>query len=214
MNNLKRIISGVGMAIMVLLMPGCEQFETFNENPNEPTTVGVDVLFTSGLRNSMNTMVTESFLLGNNIGQLTAKTLRTEVDAYNWNAFPTVWEGLYESLTDIHQVENLAKAEENQQMEGASLVIKAWIYATLTNAYGDIPYTQAIQGAADNFTPSYDSQDAIYENLLSTLERARGLLSGSGSIVGDIIYSGNSANWIKLANLYSICDLFHYQIIH
>lgn len=200
MNNLKRIISGVGMAIIVFLMPGCEQFETFNENPNEPTTVGVDVLFTSGLRNSMNTMVTESFLLGNNIGQLTAKTLRTEVDAYNWNAFPTLWEGLYESLTDIHQVENLAKAQGNQQMEGAALVTKAWIYATLTNAYGDIPYTQAIQGAADNFTPSYDSQDAIYEDLLSTLERARGLLSGSGSIVGDIIYNGNSANWIKLAN--------------
>lgn len=200
MKNLKKIIAGGGMAILVLLITGCEQFETFNENPNEPTTVGVDVLFTSGIRNAMNTMVTESFLLGNNIGQLTAKTLRTEVDAYNWNAFPTVWEGLYESLTDIYQVETLARAEENQQMEGAALVTKVWIYATLTNAYGDIPYSQAIQGAADNFTPSYDSQEAIYEDLLATLERARGLLAGSGSIPGDIIYSGNAANWIKLAN--------------
>jgi len=200
MNTLKKILIGAGMTFMVILMPGCNQFETFNENPNEPTTVGVDVLFTSGLRSAMNTMVTESFLLGNNIGQLTAKTLRTEVDAYNWNAFPTVWEGLYESLTDIHQVEILARAEENQQMEGAALVTKVWIYATLTNAYGDIPYSQAIQGGDDNFTPSYDSQDAIYEDLLANLDRAKGLLSGAGSISGDIIYSGNASNWIKLAN--------------
>jgi hypothetical protein len=107
---------------------------------------------------------------------------------------------LYESLTDIHQVEVLANAEENQQMEGAALVTKVWIYATLTNAYGDIPYSQAIQGGADNFTPSYDSQDAIYEDLLATLDRAKGLLSGAGSISGDIIYNGNAASWVKLAN--------------
>ena len=200
MSYINRIAFTIGIVISIGLIPACNQFETFNENPNEPTVVSPDVLFSSGLRNAVNTMVTESFLLGNNIGQLTAKTLRTEVDAYNWNAFPTVWEGLYESLTDILAVENIAQQTGNQQMEGAAKVAKSWIFATLTNAYGDIPYSDAIKGAENNFTPTYDDQGLIYEDLLTQLEAARVLLNGSGSISGDLIYNGDPNGWIKLAN--------------
>ena len=186
--------------LSLLLLPACEKFEEFNQNPNEPTEVSADVLFTSAIRSSLNTMVTESFLLGNNAAQLTAKTLRTEVDTYNWNAFPTVWEGLYESLTDVYAVETLAREKGNEQLEGAAKVLRAWIYATLTNAYGDIPYTEAIGGADNNFTPAYDDQAEIYADLLSELGRAGDLLSGAGNIAGDILLGGDAAKWQKLAN--------------
>lgn len=178
----------------------CDQFEEMNENPNEPTTVSPDVLLTSAIRSSMNTMVTESFLLGNNAAQLTAKTLRTEVDAYNWNAFPTVWEGLYGSLTDVYSVEDLALEAGNEQLEGVAVVLRSWIFATLTNAYGDIPYLQAIQGDEELLTPAYDAQEDIYADLLSELARADGLLAGGGSITGDILFSGDASKWRKLAN--------------
>ena len=79
--NIKLIFSAMLLALTVL--PACDQFEDFNQNPNEPTEVSPDVLLTSALRSTMNTMVTESFLLANNAAQLTAKTLRTEVDTYS-----------------------------------------------------------------------------------------------------------------------------------
>ncbi|UZR96355.1 SusD/RagB family nutrient-binding outer membrane lipoprotein [Chondrinema litorale] len=179
----------------------CEEFEDMNQNPNEPTDVSTDVLFPSAIRQSMNTMVEESFLLGNNAAQLTSKTLRTEVDSYNWNAFPTVWEGLYESLTDISVVEQKAIEEGNTNLEGAAIVLKSWIFATLTNAYGDIPYFNAIDGGESNFTPEYDAQEDIYNDLLSELERAANLLAtGEGSIGGDILLGGDASKWRKLAN--------------
>ena len=179
----------------------CEEFEDMNQNPNEPTDVAADVLLPSAIRQSMNTMVEESFLLGNNAAQLTSKTLRTEVDSYNWNAFPTVWEGLYESLTDIAVVETKAIEQGNTSLEGAAIVLKSWIYATLTNAYGDIPYFSAIEGGESNFTPEYDAQENIYNDLLSELERANNLLaSGEGSIGGDILLDGDASKWRKLAN--------------
>ncbi len=194
--------------LSVLLLAGtffltaCQEFESFNQNPNEPTDVSPDVLLTSAIRSSMNSMVTESFLLGNNIAQLTAKTLRTEVDAYNWNAFPTVWESLYGSLTDVYSVEEIALEEGNQKLEGAAKVLRSWIFATLTNAYGDIPYFESIQGADNNFTPVYDEQQEIYADLLSVLAEADGLLApeSSGSITGDILLNGDAAKWRKLAN--------------
>ena len=87
------------LLLLSLVFQGCNDFEDLNTNPNEPTAVSSGVLFSSAIRNSAQTQSNESFLLGNNIAQLSAKTIRAEVDFYGWNAFPTVWEGFYESLT-------------------------------------------------------------------------------------------------------------------
>ena len=188
--------------ILLLSFTSCDQFVGMNTNPNEPTTVTNDVLMTSSIRQSMVSMTMESFLLGNNIAQLTSRTLRLEVDSYNWSAFPTVWENLYESLTDIELVQANAAAAGNDALEGSAIVLKSWIYSILTNLYGDIPYSQAVKGATDaNYTPAYDGQESIYTNLLSELARAEGLLaSGNGSIAGDILLNNDGGQWRKLAN--------------
>lgn len=181
-------------------LSACQQFEEMNLNPNEPTTVQPGVLMTSAIRSSMNTMATESFLLGNNAGQLTAKTLRNEVDAYNWNAFPTVWEGLYRSLTDVKQVEELAIEAGNEQLEGAAITLRAWIFATLTSAYGDIPYFEAIQADSANITPVYDPQSAIFEDMLADLATAANKLQQEGSISGDILLDNDADKWLRFTN--------------
>ncbi len=197
MNISKYIIT----LLVLFALTSCENFEEFNENPNEPTEVSADVRLPSTIRQTANTSVDAAFLVGNNAAQLTAKTLRLEVDAYNWNAFPTYWEGWYESLTDAHSVEDLALESGNQVLEGVALVMQAYIYACLTNAYGDIPYDQSIRGDEDNFTPVYQDQSEIYADLLSELDRAEGLLaSGNGEITGDIIYNNDPAQWSKFAN--------------
>src|SRR6056300_1087979 len=94
--------------VLIIALTSCDDFEELNINPNEPTKVSSGVLFTSAIRTSVQTTSNEAFLLSNNAAQLTAKTLRAEVDFYGWNAFPTVWEGLYESLTDINNAIEIA----------------------------------------------------------------------------------------------------------
>ena len=190
------------IALTALTLFSCSDFEELNVNPNEPTTVGADVLFTNAIRNSVQTTSNEAFLLSNNIAQLTGKALRAEVDSYNWNAFPTVWEGLYTSLTDIESALSIATASQNNQMQGALLVMRSWVYSELTNAYGDIPFSEAIGGAnaEANFTPAYDSQESIYSALLADLGSAATLLAQGGSIPGDILYGSDASKWIKLAN--------------
>ncbi len=178
----------------------CEKFEDFSENPNEPTQVSAEVLLPGAIRQSITTAVNASFLVGNNIAQLSAKTFRLDVDAYRFSAFPTFWEAWYESLTDVLSVENIAKKNGNEQLEGAVIVLRTWIFQNLTNAYGNVPYFEATKSAEDNFTPVYDNQEVIYNHLLSELDRAATLLQGSGSIEGDILLGGNKENWLKFAN--------------
>lgn len=191
----------IGVFLLVVGISACEQFEEFNENPNEPTVVPANVLMPGAIRQSVNTAVDAAYLVGNNAAQLSAKTLRLEVDAYNWNAFPKYWDGWYRGLTDIYEIERLALEDGNEAQEGAAITLRSWIFASLTNAYGDIPYFEAIDGLASNFTPVYDSQEEIYADLLDQLERANTLLaSGDGSIEGDILFDGNAAKWRKFAN--------------
>ncbi|MBZ9628550.1 SusD/RagB family nutrient-binding outer membrane lipoprotein [Psychroflexus sp. CAK1W] len=205
------------MLVMLMLISCDSDFESVNSNPNEPEVVSPGVLLTGATRSSMNSMVKESFLLANNIAQITAKTLRSEVDRYEWNAFTTLWLNQYDALADFADAENIASNKGDTATEAAAIIMQSWVYSSLTMAYGDIPYSEAIAGTeSDNFTPAYDQQQAILDGdggLLERLKQAEVLLdeavSNNIEVEGDIIYNGNPSKWKKLANVLQLRILLH-----
>jgi len=203
------------LILLVLGATACdENLEELNENPNQPEEVNTNVLIPSALRRSVNSMVTESFLIGNNAAQLTAKSLRVEVDIYSWNPFTTVWDELYSTLSDVIEIEDVALERQNANVEGVALILKSWIFSTLTDAYGDIPYTEAVQGIKNgDFFPAYDRQEDIYlgENgLLAELERANEIMGpGNGPINGDPLFNGDPMLWRRFANSLRLRLLTH-----
>lgn len=195
----------IAFLLLFMVFTSCEDdLAELNENPNQPEEVTADVLLTSAIRSSMTTMVNESFLLGNNAAQLTAKTLRAEIDIYSWNSFPTVWDGMYQSLANIVAMEEIAIETGNANFQGIALVMKSWMFSVVTDAYGDIPYNEAIRGVSDgDYLPAYDTQEEIYTGstgLIAQLERANSLLGTGGDVSGDIIFDGDVSKWKKLAN--------------
>src|SRR6056300_723259 len=114
----KSLFIGAFIAMAGLTFQSCEKLSTINENPNEPSSVDSGVLFTEGVRSSVNTSVNQSYLLGNVASQLAAKTLRAEVGEYSWNAFPNTWEQNYASLGNIIEAERVAQEAGNAKMEG------------------------------------------------------------------------------------------------
>src|SRR6056297_736850 len=182
-------------------LAACQDYEEINENPNEPTEVSPDVLLNASIRSSVKTNVDAAFLLGNNAAQLTAKTLRTEVDDYNWNAFPTVWEGFYDPLTDLKGLSDFAQELDDPALEALAIIMRSWIFSNLTNAYGNIPYSEAINGLNNEYNPSYDDQEFIYMDLLDELERANNLLAeGDPTIENDILFNRDFEKWRKFCN--------------
>ena len=63
-----------------------------------------------------------------------------------------------------------------------------------------MPYSQALD--VENFTPAYDSQQAIYAGMLANLTTAVGLLdvNGIGFGEGDLIYGNDFAAWRLFGN--------------
>jgi len=76
----------------------------------------------------------------------------------------------------------------------------------MTDAMGDIPYSEALKGDS-LLTPKYDKQQAIYTALFADLTKASQQIdtsgiapAGVGFRTGDIMYGGNLTNWRKFAN--------------
>ena len=72
----------------------------------------------------------------------------------------------------------------------------------VSSLWGDIPYSEALNGS-ENRNPVYDSQQSIYENIQQLLDEGisdmRQEYEGLKPAADDIIFSGDTAKWIKTA---------------
>ena len=81
-------------------------------------------------------------------------------------------------------------------------IIRVYLFQSLTDTYGDIPYFEASKGYTDQLlTPNYDPQQKIYEDLFKELQEAASALTGNKSIpvTSDIVYKGDVTKWKKFA---------------
>ncbi|WP_304238278.1 SusD/RagB family nutrient-binding outer membrane lipoprotein [Jiulongibacter sediminis] len=197
--------------LLLALATSCtNDFEEINLNPVAPVDVQPELLLRKVLFDYSEKMSYEGFVAGNLLGQLfTAIDFnlfdRHSLTQSQYGGNP--WEFLYENLRDNEIL--LEKSRNNSAFkvyEGPALVLKALLTAQLTDLYGDVPYSEALQGKSGFLTPAYDSQQDIYlgENgILKNLEKAVTSMqaySSAISLQGDILYSGDLSKWVKLAN--------------
>ncbi len=84
----------------------------------------------------------------------------------------------------------------------AARIWKAFLFQKVTDVYGDIPYFESGRSLETrDFTPTYDSQEAIYTDLIKELREAKAAFDpDKDGVRGDQFYSGDIEKWQKLAN--------------
>jgi hypothetical protein len=78
-------------------------------------------------------------------------------------------------------------------------ILKAFLFWQTTDRWGEIPYSEALKGAA-NLTPKFDKQEDIYMDMIKELKEAASSFVIGAPIKGDILYGGNTDKWIRMAN--------------
>jgi hypothetical protein len=203
--NLKYItilVSGV----LLLSVSSCKKdLEKINQNPNASQNAQPDYLLTAATKATADTYWGTS----NNMDasllfvQHWAKIQYTDPDRYIYTntAFQELWSvGYTKSVINFNQIIKLADAGASPNYKGVALVLRSWAFTLLTDAYGDIPYKQAVS-IDEYLTPAYDKQKDVYFALLDDLKAAQAILNPSGeAIAGDIIYKNNILLWKKFAN--------------
>jgi Starch-binding associating with outer membrane len=125
--------------------------------------------------------------------QYFSETQYTDVSLYS---LPQInFEGNYSGI--LNDLQNIINTGPNDNMKAVARILKAYLFSTLTDSWGDLPYSQALTG---NPTPAFDKQADIYSGMISELAAAVNQLGGSAVVAGDIIYAGNITKWKKLAN--------------
>ncbi len=209
----KQIFFLVGL-IGALAFTGCRKdFEEINTNPNEPTAVAPGFLLTNAQKSIMD-RVYDSFW-GSRRAMQTAQYWSSNQYSnesryqYREGTANGAWASFYAGpLQDLQTIIDLntdspddyAGYGDNANQIAVAQLLQAWTYQHLTDAFGAIPMSEALQGG-DNTTPTYDSQEAVYNSLLSTIDGAlSGMnLSGAGP-QGDQVYGGDMAMWAKFGN--------------
>jgi hypothetical protein len=186
----------------LLLLSSCEKsLEEINVNPNVPLQVTPDLLLPNIIRESVNQTMSENWSIGNIVVQHTAKIQFVNDDRYGWGVRDGIWNTFYSSLRDVNNVLIISRQKDQKNYEAIGLILKSWMYALLTDLYGNVPYSEAVKAKEGDFFPAYDTQEAIYNGILADLKTANDIIGTSNETVsGDILYGGKIANWKKFAN--------------
>lgn len=183
-------------------------FEEINTNPNDITTVSSNLLLAGTLR-STTEVIQSSFNAGEGGSswvQHLGKTIFNENELFipKVISIENTWYYLYSEVAkEADIMQNLAKEEGNENLQGVALVIKANAFHILTDTFGDIPFSEALKADEGIINPVYDdSKTVVYPGLLTMLDEAIALLNGNGEIDADqdLLYSGDDTLWKKYAS--------------
>lgn len=192
-------------SILLFSVTSCKkELVKVNRNPNAAQEAQPDYLLTAATKSAVDEYwsITRSTNPSSLFVQQWAMIQYTDPDRYIFtnNDFQEFWRVEYSSIVNLNEIIDLADEQENSNYKGVALVLRSWAFSLLTDAFGDIPYSQSIQ--IDKYlTPAYDAQKDVYEGILNDLKSAQAALNPGGKpIAGDIIYNNNISLWKKFAN--------------
>jgi hypothetical protein len=118
--------------------------------------------------------------------------------------FGNNWDQQYDVLNIckdmISKTEPDGPESDNQFARGVAQMLTAYNLAVLTDMWGEVPWTEALQGAAV-LQPKFDNQSTIFPIIQQYLDDAIASFTAATNVsgVGDYIYGGDTDAWIKAA---------------
>lgn len=119
------------------------------------------------------------------------------LDEYDEDDFDFAYDNLLPfALNDLEAIKNNSEVGSGNYLVAEALSIFAW--QIVTDTWGDIPYFEALQGEEGLFSPQFNEQQVIYEDLMT---RVDGLMAMdfSDAIISeeyDFIYGGDVNSWL------------------
>jgi len=199
--------------IGALSFTGCKKFLDVNTNPNIANDPEVALVLPSSQVAIAHVMGNQFQVNGSFWAQYwTQSPLANQYKQYDQyqpstDNYNRSWRILYnDALTDLQYVYNKAKSENGKQYMAVARLLQAYTYQMITDAWGDVPFTEAIKGLEGDgaiVNPKYDMQSAIYEGILTHIDEAIALIDFDSEAhpgADDLIYGGDMHAWMLFAH--------------
>ncbi|MBX2923085.1 MAG: SusD/RagB family nutrient-binding outer membrane lipoprotein [Chitinophagaceae bacterium] len=188
-------------------------FETINQDPTKPTDVTPAQLIT-GIERTASDIV-YSGGVNDNIGMLYAQYFsqtqtetqsQYQLDEAANNLLWTSYSVPLSNIQELLRINELRPEPASNNQNAIAKILSIWIYQVLTDAYGNIPFSEALRGDELILTSKYDDSKTIYDGLIALLNEQINALDPTFSSfrTGELIYQGDVNKWKKLANALKI----------
>jgi hypothetical protein len=200
-------LGSIIIGLVASTLTGCKRGDDLYINPNAPAEVTPALLLTAievATFNSYegNLVKNSSILIQQNAG-VEGQMYILNNYILPENEYDNQWGQLYQTLYACKDLKTKYGAD-NPHYAGIANILAAMNWGLLTDMWGDIPYSEALQGG-ENYQAKYDAQEKVMTGILNMLDEAIELLDASveeneilpGS--DDLIYQGDAAAWKRVA---------------
>ncbi|NLI36899.1 MAG: SusD/RagB family nutrient-binding outer membrane lipoprotein [Bacteroidales bacterium] len=196
-----------GVMAIGLLLTSCQNFDSLNENPNDPTPDKIDPIYLLSpvfIRSTLNVDMYQRIhnLYVDTYAQYFANDKYTSnncVPNNDWSQ--SYWDAHWAWVADLNEIiRNYQNNSKYTNLVQIARIWRVWVFNRATDLFGDIPYSKACDDSGD--AASYDTQKDIYYDMLNELAEASATLNVSGDKVGsgDLIFGGDITKWKLFAN--------------
>jgi len=196
--------------LLILMMTSCKKYLDINKDPFLPQTAPPNTYLPQILYSMAEGIMFDSRYIGcytQNWNLISAN--------YNWdrhgsrlgtpsaNQCTQSYRNHYWAIgSNVNQMIERAADRNFGGYEGIGNVIKLWSWETVTDGYGELPYTQAWDNTRTKF--DYDEQKDIYVGINELADDAIAQLDAGGNVDPklanwDLMYGGDLTKWKKFA---------------
>lgn len=198
----------IGLIAAISLFASCDKgFDELNTNKVDPTSLEPALVMNksvidAALTSDANTQSMFCYNFG--IVQQMITPFGSSLSGANYNQlYPSnasiIWSVYYTDVVkQIVDVVTKTKGDTKQtNLYNFARIWKAYVFMVLTDTYGDIPYFDAGQGYLGKvINPKYDTQEAIYKDILKELDEASAALTATlPTTTSDVLYGGDLTKW-------------------
>lgn len=208
----------LSLALLTNSMTSCSDMDylDINYNPNYPSTASYKNLVPAAEASTVAVLGLYATLTGNMWCQYTtqsnASNQYNDLCAYassTSTSYPPVtslWQNSYaNALQDLKLALADAEAKEAWNYWMVAKVLQAYHFMMLTDSYGDIPFSEALNIEFAN--PKFDSsKDAVYPSIIQMLDAAiakesAAVAAEKKSLMGinDVFFGGDMTKWVAFA---------------
>jgi hypothetical protein len=192
-------------AFAIIAFSSCKKYLDINENPNageEPPISGL--LANTTYRTAVDNVFGISNYTSYYVQYLASPNPGSATDTYDAVDPSGTWDNFYNVLTDLYDMRRFGAAKGLNAYVGVADILLALNINMASNAWGNIPYSNAFLGV-ENLTPVFDDQHALFDTCINLLDAGIAAMQqpdadGELDENADFIHAGSASAWIKTAH--------------
>ena len=199
-----------GLMIIGSITSCKKDYLDINSNPNNPSDVTVVELLPSAQAAIAHVVGNHYQIYGGIWGQYWTQSPSSSqykvVENYSpgANEFDRPWRILYSgALQDLSVIIEKSTAENRVNYIAVAKILQAYTFQLLTDGFGDIPFSDALQAKSDILSPHYNSQHDVYHGIIDLLKEADALIDENSEFHPhdeDMIFHGDMFFWRIFGN--------------